>query len=169
MADSDVSDPSRLYEIYRARVVAEDHLVNNRLTWILLLQAPLFAVVAGILLDAVLFSQQRRSDVKFFENIDLTFYKNIQIIVLIMFGLFALLFLLFGAWAIRAAFQEIKYLETCYADAVKTPNPALPGITGQVIRHFAGGVLPTMIIIGLTACWMAILLFGITLLAKLPA
>ena len=40
----------KLYEIYRARVVAEDHLVNHRLTWIVLLQAPLFFVAIGILL-----------------------------------------------------------------------------------------------------------------------
>ena len=49
----------RLYEIYRARVVAEDHLVNTRLTWIVLLQAPLFAVVAGLFLDAILLHQQK--------------------------------------------------------------------------------------------------------------
>jgi hypothetical protein len=146
----------RLYEIYRARVVAEDQLVNIRLTWILLLQAPLFAVVAGILLDALQLMQQG----------GLGFYKYLQIIVLILLGIFAFSFLLFGAWAIRAAFQEINYLKDQYAKA-SSGRPQLPAITGQELRHFAGVVLPSMIIAGLTGCWIVILLFGITLLARL--
>jgi hypothetical protein len=149
----------RLYEIYRARVVAEDHLVNSRLTWILLLQAPLFAVVAGILLDAVLLSQQHSA---------LGLYKNIQIVVLVLLGIFSFSFLAFGAWAVRAAFKEISYLNQRYAEVV-TPHSALPSITGQEVRHFAGVVLPSMIIAGLTGCWVVILLFGITLLGELPA
>lgn len=168
MADSDTSNSFRLYEIYRARVVAEDHLVNIRLTWILLLQAPLFAVVGGILLDAVLFSQQCQRLPKSCENVDLAVYKIIAIIVLIIFGIFAALFIYSGRWAIRAAFDEIKYLQGRYADAVSTPDRVLPDITGQEIRHLAGVVLPRMIIIGLTGCWLAILIFGTALLAKLP-
>lgn len=78
----------RLYEIYRARVIAEDHLVNVRLIWILLLQAPLFAVVAGILLDAVLLNQQPGG---------IGFFKNVQILILILLTIFAVSFLVFGA------------------------------------------------------------------------
>jgi hypothetical protein len=72
----------------------------------------------------------------------------------------------FGAWAIRAAFQEINYLKSRYADAISA-HRHLPAITGQEVRHFAGIVLPSMIIAGLSGCWIVILLLGITLLAKL--
>jgi hypothetical protein len=138
----------KLYEIYRARVVAEDNLVNYRLTWIVLLQAPLFAVAIAIIVRPELVGYLKK-------------YQYIQSGVLFALFLFSIAFLFFGAWAVIAAFGEIKYLRGRYLHAVGTEHPSLPSITGQEIRHFAGSVLPYMIILGLFGGWCVILALGV--------
>jgi hypothetical protein len=117
------SDQDReFYLLFRQQIVAEDNLVNHRMTWLLLMQGFLLALLAGIL------SQGSRSG-------------STQYIVLIWLtsvtGMAGSVLIGIGIWAARKAILVLKQgYDEVYRDCGIPRH--LPPIVGGELPRFLG-------------------------------
>jgi len=112
----------RFYLLFRQQAVAEDNLVNHRMTWLLLMQGFLLAILAGALSQESLLGRSRFS---------------VLVLLLSSAGIIGSLLILVGIWAAEEAIRRLKReYEEPYRDCGIPRH--LPPLTGGEIPHFLG-------------------------------
>lgn len=118
----------RWHDTLRRRVEAEDGVVNQRLTWLLLMQPSLWFFVVALLFREIIASPGMVA---------------VRIFVIALTALFGCALCLLTSWGCTAAFDEIDHLSEQY-DLRTNENARrwLPKLTGGGGRHFRGKLLP---------------------------
>jgi hypothetical protein len=128
------------YNLFRQQVVSEDNLVNYRMTWLLLLQAFLLAILGGAL------SQSFQQHVK-----DIELFKWLICVI----GISGSLLIGIGVWAAQRAINcLVREYEKPYGGADNIPKH-LPPIVGGETPHVLGAV-PLFLPILCFAVWIVV-------------
>lgn len=138
----DTNEPSndfiKIYQLHRDRIVHEDALIDRRMTWMLRLQAMLFAFWGGLFaLNVAVFSNKSEF------HINYSFLKFVEAILCFTGAIAAA-----GSWVtLRAAFDEIDRIKRLYETAKDTlqyrvpPEEAVLGmVTGRPVLHKWGHI-----------------------------
>jgi hypothetical protein len=135
----------RWHDTLRRRVEAEDGLVNQRLTWLLLIQPSLWVFVVALLFPHAIAPPGM---------------VPVRMFLIALTAMFGCALCLLTWWGCTAAFDEIEHLREQY-DLRTTENARrrLPKLTGGGGRHFRGKLLPLFIVVGLASAWLVILVF----------
>jgi hypothetical protein len=127
----------KIYEIYRAWIVAEENLINSRLTWLLNTQSILLALLAG------LYAAKR--------DCNLIFYLFPILGVVITTYIFS---------SVRAAFIHIDKVHERYNDNIEH-DQILPKILGDIHTNKDGKVGAYFLPILFIVLWISIIILKI--------
>jgi hypothetical protein len=133
------ADAIAFHRLYRDRVVNEDMLVHNRITWLLSTQTILFLLWATFIKDPTQVSQ--------------TSLMRALTAGMCLFGILNCFATLVG---VRAALSEIEYLAACYVRHYPQPHPALPLVTGKPDHHLLGKSPPYLLIASCFVAWAVV-------------
>lgn len=133
------ADQREYYKLYRDRITAEDTLVSNRLTWLLLTQAILYGFCAT----------------SFFSK------EGLSIGGLALVALLGSVICVLGKLSIEAALTTIEQLRDHYAKNCPHTDPKLPPLTAEEGIHIRGKLAAKSLPMCFIAGWLLLFLFGI--------
>jgi hypothetical protein len=131
------------YRLYRERIVTEDTLLFQRLSWLITAQTVMFSFTA----------------IAFFRGglgqIDTAGTLLMSVLGVVMCSLGGL-----GVWAASHRIDEVKE-EYVRKHPTGTPHPALPSLVGETKAHRLGKLAPLMVPPLFLVAWIAILVVAL--------